>query len=122
MDIRFTPGEINVICTDLERSLSFYQDVLGFEVVEREGPAAVHMRCGDLPFLLLAVSGSPLPSVSYGDIPTISFDLIVQDITETVLHLQSCAVVFESLWRPGDSHVFIKDPDGLVIEVIKDNN
>ena len=31
-----TIGVINIICTDLERSLEFYRDVLGFEVLEKE--------------------------------------------------------------------------------------
>ncbi len=31
-------GEINVICTDLERSLAFYRDALDFIPLEAEGP------------------------------------------------------------------------------------
>ena len=37
--MRFSPGETNVICTQLERSLVFYRDVLGYRVVEEEDGA-----------------------------------------------------------------------------------
>jgi catechol 2,3-dioxygenase-like lactoylglutathione lyase family enzyme len=119
MKMVFTPGETNIICTDLEKSLRFYRDVLGFSVEAREGPAAIHMRCADRPFLLLAVAKHPLHEVAYGDAPLISFDLLVDDIEDAILYFDENGVVFESPWREEDSHVFIKDPDGLVIEVIQ---
>ncbi len=120
MTVEFTPGETNIICTNLERSLKFYRDVLGFIVVEREGPVAVHMHCADRPFLLLAVAKIPLTEVAYCQVPAISFDLVVDDIKEAVRHFQDYGVQYESPWRKEDSHVFIKDPDGLVIEVIQE--
>lgn len=119
MSVVFTPGETNIICTNLERSLRFYQDVLGFTVDEREGPVAIHMHCADRPFLLLAVANSPLTEIAYCETPAISFDLLVGDIEEAVHYLHDHGVQFESPWRMKDSHVFIKDPDGLVIEIIQ---
>ncbi|MGB3716578.1 MAG: VOC family protein [Candidatus Promineifilaceae bacterium] len=92
MNIAFTPGETNIICTNLERSLRFYRDVLGFTVDEREGPAAVHMHCADRPFLLLAVAKSPLAEVAYCEAPALSFDLLVGDIEEAVNHLHDHGV------------------------------
>ena len=120
MSVVFKPGETNYICTDLERSLRFYQDVLGFTVKEHEGPVAVHIDCAGRPFLLLAVAKIPLANLPYCETPTISFDLLVPDIGEAVGHFRAFNVEFESSWGKGDSHVFIKDPDGLVIEVIQE--
>ena len=37
-----------------------------------------------------------------------------------VSHLHNHGVEFESAWREGESHVFLKDPDGLVIEIIQE--
>jgi catechol 2,3-dioxygenase-like lactoylglutathione lyase family enzyme len=119
MSLYFTPGETNIICTNLDRSLQFYGDVLGFTVIEHESPAAVHMRCADRPFLLLAVAKSPLAATAYCEVPTISFDLQVDDIKETVGYLRDLSVPFESSWQEGDTYVFIKDPDGLVIEIVE---
>jgi catechol 2,3-dioxygenase-like lactoylglutathione lyase family enzyme len=120
MAVKFNPGEINIICTDLERSRKFYCDILGFEVIVREGNSALHLRCGERPFLLLAVAGSPSTTVPYCTVPAVSFDLNVADIEETVAYLRDHNVVFESDWQPGDSYVFIRDPDGLVIEIVEE--
>lgn len=120
MSIIFTPGETNIICTQLVRSLRFYQDVLGFAITEHEGPAAVHMSCGGRPFLLLAVAKSPLVDRVYCETPAVSFDLVVSDIGEAVSYFHHHGVAFESPWQKGESYVFIKDPDGLVIEVIQE--
>ena len=119
MELTFTPGETNIICSDLERSLRFYRDILGFQVIEREGPAAVHMRCADRPFLLLAVARSPIDEVKYCEIPAISFDLLVGDIEEAVNYFRDRGVEFESPWRENNPFVFIKDPDDLVIEIVQ---
>jgi catechol 2,3-dioxygenase-like lactoylglutathione lyase family enzyme len=122
MKRNFTPGETNIICTDLERSLRFYRDVLGFDVDEREGPSAIHMHCADRAFLLLAVANTPKVNVAYCEAPAISFDLLVGDIEVAVNYLHDHGVQFETPWRKEDSHVFIKDPDGLVIEIIQEED
>lgn len=119
MELAFTPGETNIICLDLERSLTFYRDVLGFEVVEKEGSAAIHMRCADRPFLLLAVAKAPLSEAEYCEFPAVSFDLLVRNIEETVNYFRDHGVEFESPWNEKDPYVFIKDPDGLVIEIVQ---
>jgi len=119
MELTFTSGETNIICLDLERSLRFYRDMLGFQVVEHEGPAAVHIRCADRPFLLLTVAKSPINEVEYCEIPAISFDLLVKDIEEVVNYFQDHGVEFESPWSEKNPYVFIKDPDGLVIEIVQ---
>jgi catechol 2,3-dioxygenase-like lactoylglutathione lyase family enzyme len=116
----FTPGETNIICTDLEASLHFYRNVLGFKVIGKEGAAAVHMRCGDRPFLLLAVASSPIDRSEYGAVPTLSIDLMVDDIETAVVHLKDNQVEFEKEWKPGELHTFIRDPDGLVWEIIEE--
>ncbi len=117
--MRFSIGEINVICTDLERSLRFYRDVLGLEVVGREGDA-YHMRLGETAFLLLPVARTAGDRTPYCATPSFSVDLIVDDIGGAVEHLMSHGVEFESQWTPGNETAFVRDPDGLVLEIIQD--
>ena len=119
MTLRFEPGETKIDCSDLERSLAFYGDVLGFEAVETQGAGAIHMGCGGRPFLLLAVARSPLPRVTYCEIPAISFDLQVSDIEQAIAHFRVLGVAFEPEWQEGSDHVFIRDPNGLVIEILQ---
>jgi len=112
-------GEINIICTDAERSLRFYRDLLGFEVVRRE-ESAYHLQCGRHEFLLLPVAESESHRPRYCSTATFSVDILVNDITKAAESLRAAGVEFVSEWHPGDSHFFIRDPDGLVLEVIQD--
>ena len=111
-------GEINIICTDLNRSLRFYHDILGFEVLEKEGEA-IHLKCGNTRFLLLPIAGSTRSYQPYGQSPEISVDLLVDDLSKMAAHLQANDVVFASAWEAGKRSVVIRDPDGLVFEVIQ---
>lgn len=43
-DVRI--GHVHLKVADLERSLAFYRDVLGFEVTQRYGPGAVFLSAG----------------------------------------------------------------------------
>ena len=118
MNAFVTIGEINIICTDLDRSITFYRDVLGFELLKRE-KLACHLRCGHINFLLLAIAQSRPPNLPYGRTPTFSIDLLVDDLTNVVAHFKAEQVEFVSEWAPNEKRVFIRDPDGLVFEVIQ---
>jgi catechol 2,3-dioxygenase len=113
-----TVGEINVICTELDRSLRFYRDVLGFEVVEMEG-AACHLACGAARLLLLPFAREPRTISAYCSSPEFSIDLMVEDVAVAHDHLRSQGVIFASDWQAGKESFFIRDPDGLVFEVIQ---
>lgn len=116
----FSLGEINIICTDLQKSLHFYRDVLGFEVTEDDSAnQAIHMRLGDQAFLLLAVAGSPGQRVPYCAVPTFSIDLMVTNIATAAAHCQQYGVEFVKAWMPDARSFFIADPDGLVWEIIQ---
>jgi catechol 2,3-dioxygenase-like lactoylglutathione lyase family enzyme len=118
--MRFSIGEINVICTDADRSLRFYRDILGFEPVEQEGPAW-RLKCGSTYVLLLPVAGAPRSPEPYCSAPTFSFDLLVDDIEAAYEYLQEKGVDFETPLEPGSKRFFLRDPDGLVLEVIEES-
>jgi catechol 2,3-dioxygenase-like lactoylglutathione lyase family enzyme len=111
-------GEINIICTDAERSLKFYRDLFGFESIGEEEDA-IHLRCGQMRLLLLPVATSEADRMPYCSVAAFSLDILVEDIQQTVEKLRSAGVEFASEWSPGDAHVFIRDPDGLVLEIIQ---
>jgi catechol 2,3-dioxygenase len=112
-------GEINIICTELDRSLRFYRDVLGFEVLGAEGPA-YHLACGGTRFLLLGVARRSREALPYCQVADFSIDLLVPDLDEARRHMQAAGVetIFEP--SPSSTRFFIRDPDGLVIELIRD--
>jgi catechol 2,3-dioxygenase-like lactoylglutathione lyase family enzyme len=113
-------GEVNVICSDMDRSLRFYRDVLGFEEGEHEGDVAVHMHCGGQQILLLAGASQAGPRHAYPAVPQLSFDVMTGDIAAAFDHCQSHSVEFVEAWKAGEVSFIMRDPDGLVIEVIQD--
>jgi catechol 2,3-dioxygenase-like lactoylglutathione lyase family enzyme len=114
---RFAIGEINVICTDIAASLRFYRDVLGFAVIGQEGDC-YHLDSGGRHVLLLPVAAEAGEDAPYCSLPTVSVDLMVEDIEAAFRHLKASGVVFEREWTPGARSFLVRDPDGLVWEVI----
>jgi catechol 2,3-dioxygenase-like lactoylglutathione lyase family enzyme len=115
--MEFRPGEINIICSNLDRSVAFYTEVLDFQMLEREEPFA-HLMCGAQSFLLLAVT-NPKDAPPYCSEPTISVDLYVDDIDAAVAHFEEMQVTIAREYDPEQKSIFIRDPDGLVFEVIE---
>jgi catechol 2,3-dioxygenase-like lactoylglutathione lyase family enzyme len=113
----FSIGEINVICTSVEDSLKFYRDLLGFSVIGQEQDC-YHLESNGRKLLLLPVAAQPTLPAPYCSVPVISVDLMVPDIEAAFRHLKDNGADFEREWAPGDRSFHIRDPDGLVWEVI----
>jgi catechol 2,3-dioxygenase-like lactoylglutathione lyase family enzyme len=118
--MQFEVGEINVVCTDLERSLRFYCDVLGFTPLDPEGPAR-HMECGNVKFLLLAAAENSRHAAPYCAVPGFSIDLIVDDLESAELLCRNHGVEFVSEFPANQDRFMIRDPDGLVLEILRRN-
>ncbi|NQU04702.1 MAG: VOC family protein [Calditrichaeota bacterium] len=115
--MQFKPGEINIICTDIERSLGFYRDLLGFETVSVED-GAWHLKCDGTPFLLLPFAKSIPDRKPYCEQPAVSFDLRVEDVKAAYDFFKENKVEFEKEPESEGAYFFIRDPDGLVIEIV----
>ncbi|MBT3233237.1 MAG: VOC family protein [Calditrichaeota bacterium] len=115
--MQFKIGELNIICSDIERSMAFYHDLLGFEVISEE-EGAWHMKCGEVPFLLLPMAKITPERKPYCQEPSVSFDLLVEDAKAAFDFFKEHSVEFEMELEPNGSYFFIRDPDGLVIEIV----
>ena len=116
--MKFSPGETNVICTHLDRSLALYRDALGYSAVEEEDDAA-RLAIGDSFLLLLPPVSVPAVDSPYCERAEVTFDLRTGDLAAAARHLADYNVVFEKPWNPCDDFIVIKDPDGLRIEVVR---
>jgi len=116
--MRFEMGEVNVLCASRERSVAFYVGVLGFRFEEEER-GAVRLTNGDRRLLLLPVANDLLEVHPYGLQPTISFDLLVDDIEAAHAHLIANNVAIEAPPTKERRYLFCRDPDGLVIEIVE---
>jgi catechol 2,3-dioxygenase-like lactoylglutathione lyase family enzyme len=131
-------GHTGFVVSDMERSLSFYRDILGFSVVddvEREGEyiatmsgvARAHVRtafidaCGHTVELVQYLSGSDAPVTGPSNAPGkghISF--WSYDIEADFEYLSSRGVEFVSKpqYGPtGGAAVYFLDPDGITLEL-----
>lgn len=115
--MQFSPGETNIICTNLDRSLVFYRDALGYRVIEEE-EGAVRLALGDHFLLLLPLASAPAVESPYCERAEVTFDLRTDDLAAAARYLTACNVTFEKPWSSGDDYIVIKDPDGLRIEVV----
>ncbi|MDG3008362.1 VOC family protein [Paludisphaera mucosa] len=116
--MKFTSGEINVVCTDAPKSLYFYTRVLGFELVEEED-GAYRLRNGDVFYLLLPFATGPSPHRSYCACASISFDLMTVDVRGAADHFSAHGVLFEKPFAEGSRSFIIRDPDDNIIEIIE---
>jgi catechol 2,3-dioxygenase len=115
-------GHIALTVADLARSLSFYEDVLGFAVERREAEVALRAGSGKPLILLAELPGArPKPQHTTGlyhyairlpDRPSLA--LILQQLQQTGYGLQGASDhgVSEAL--------YLADPDGNGIEIYRD--
>jgi catechol 2,3-dioxygenase-like lactoylglutathione lyase family enzyme len=116
---------VEIVPTDMERSLAFYQDVLGFSLRARDRLDApplrevVYLQLGDSLLELLDVE-SPQPSARHAwPLGYRMMALEVDDMSEAIAWLGERGV--EPSWGPVEREAYaraeIRDPDGLPIEI-----
>lgn len=115
--MQFTPGEINIICTDLEASLVFYRDVLGF-IPTQDEDGFYHMQFAGRQYLLLPTAKKSFPVDEYETVSQFSMDLNVEDIASAYKYFQEHEVEFATKWSEGLRMFVIRDPDGLHWEIV----
>ncbi|MCB0728850.1 MAG: VOC family protein [Ignavibacteriae bacterium] len=116
--MKFYAGETNIICSNLENSLKFYKDIIGFEEVEHDD-GAIRMKFSGQYYLLLPVAKPVSERSEYCSVPEISLDILVDDMKEDIAHFELHKVKFIRPYKEGETWVIICDPDGLVIEVME---
>jgi catechol 2,3-dioxygenase-like lactoylglutathione lyase family enzyme len=114
-DVEFSFAAMNVYCSNLERSERFYREILGFAVMAR-APQCVRMSCGRQQFLLIA---HPHEDAAEGR-GTLAAELAICLHVDDVAHAYEYFAsenVMRSQWTPGETAFFIRDPDGLLLEI-----
>ncbi len=115
--MKFRSGEINIVCTDLKKSLEFYQNMLGFDFIE-EDSGAVRLKNDSTCFLLLPFAKETRPKATYCHNSDFSFDLLVSDLSEAYKFFKEHGVSFDKEWKEGEQNFVIIDPDNLFIEIV----
>ena len=124
--------DVGIVCSDFDKSLEFYHDKLGFEIVldidipgdlattvglAPSGFRQVRLQAGSTLIKLMQIEAA-LPTGSdefKAGVRWLTY--FVADINETVAALKAKGVKFIS--EPHGTVVAAKDPDGLLVEIVQ---
>ena len=116
---------VRYLVTDVDRSVTFYVDRLGFEKVEQMGAAFARVRLGDLTLWLAGPQSSAARPMPDGEQPAPGgwnrFVIEVDDLAERVSTLTAAGVIFRNaiVTGPGGKQILAEDPDGNPIELFE---
>lgn len=117
-----TTAVVRYLVQDLERSIAFYTEHLGFQLAQQAGPVAI-VRRGELHLLLSGPKSSgarPMPDGRRQEPGGWSrIVLYVSSIDATMTSLRNAGARFRNEVEvgPGGKQVQVEDPDGNPIEL-----
>jgi predicted enzyme related to lactoylglutathione lyase len=118
-------AQIRYLVKDVDAAAAFYEQCLGFRMVQKFGPAMAILEQGDLRLWIagpLSSAGKALPS---GEQPASGgwtrFVLSVHDLDGQVSKLKEKGVRFRSdiISGPGGRQILCEDPSGNPIELFE---
>lgn len=113
---------------DVEQSIAFYTDLLGFEVLTSFPPAFADVQRGNLRLLLSgpkSSAGRPMPDgATPGPGGWNRIHLIVDDIDSEIGRLRDAGASFRNdvVEGPGGKQILLHDPSGNVVELFQPAN
>ena len=116
---------VRYMVDDVDESINFYTELLGFEVLTSAAPAFADVKRGNLRVLLsgpTSSAGRPMPD---GEKPGPGgwnrIHFIVDDIEEEVGRLREAGATFrnEVISGPGGKQILLQDPSGNVVELFQ---
>ena len=117
-------GPVRLQVADLQRSLAFYQQVLGFRVLEQaEGDASLGAHGADAPIVELRELPGASPAPYHARLGLYHFAILLPDrpsLGRFLAHLAKLGVRAGMSDHLVSEALYLNDPDGLGIEVYAD--
>ena len=116
---------VRYMVDDVEKSIAFYTELLGFEVLTSAAPAFADVKRGNLRLLLSgpkSSAGRPMPDgVNPGPGGWNRIHFIVDDIDAEVRRLRDAGGSFRNdvVEGPGGKQILLQDPSGNVVELFQ---
>ncbi|MET0910159.1 MAG: VOC family protein [Ilumatobacteraceae bacterium] len=116
---------VRYLVDDVDDSVAFYTDHLGFEILTNFPPAFADVRRGNLRLLLSGPTSSAGRPMADGATPGPGgwnrIHLIVDDIHAEVARLEAAGASFRNpvVEGPGGKQVLLQDPSGNVVELFQ---
>ena len=121
-----TIGHVHLTVADLERSLGFYRDILGFEVMARYGDSAVFLSAGGYHHHIAlntwaGVGATPPPQGHSGLYHVAILFPTRKDLAVAVDRLIKAGYPLEGTADHGVSEaIYLRDPDNIGVELYCD--
>ncbi len=119
-------GHVHLKVADVERSLAFYRDVLGFEVTQRYGSQAVFLSAGGYHHHIglntwESAGGQPPPPVTTGLYHFAILYPTRAELADALRRVLQAGIPLEGVSDHGVSEaVYLRDPDGNGVELYWD--
>ena len=116
---------VRYLVQDVDRSIAFYTDALGFQLEQQMGPAFARVASGDLTVWLSGPASSAARPMPDGRVPGPGgwnrLVLEVADIEARVATLRGAGASFRNdiITGPGGRQIVVDDPDGNPIELFE---
>ena len=126
IDPRARIGHVHLTVSNLDRSLAFYRDILGFEVTAHYGSEAVFLSAGGYHHHvgLNTWAGRGAPRPPQGTTGLYHFAILLPDreaLAATVRRVLEHGVELEGASDHGVSEaIYLRDPDGNCVELYRD--
>ena len=119
-------GHVHLKVADLERSLAFYRDVLGFEVTQRFGSQAAFLSAGGYHHHIglntwESAGGSPPPPGTTGLYHVAILYPARAELADALRRLRTAKIPLDGAADHGVSEaIYLRDPDGNGVELYWD--
>jgi catechol 2,3-dioxygenase-like lactoylglutathione lyase family enzyme len=118
-------AEVRYLVDDVDAAVLFYQDHLGFELMQQFGPAMAIVERGDLALWLAGPAASARKPMADGTKPVpggwARIVVKVDDLQAAVADMRAKGVQFRNdiVVGPGGSQVLCVDPSGNLVELFE---
>ena len=118
-------ASVRYMVSDVDRSIAFYRDILGFTLEQDLGPAFARMSFSDIVLWLSGPTSSAARPTPDGRQPVPGgwnrFVLEVGDLEGLVAKARAAGATFRSevVTGPGGQQIVLDDPDGNPIELFR---
>lgn len=119
-------GHVHLKVADIERSLAFYRDVLGFEITQRMGRQAVFLSAGGYHHHIAintweSQGGSPPPPGSTGLFHLAILSPTRKALADALRRLMNAGIQLDGASDHGVSEaLYLRDPDENGVELYRD--
>jgi catechol 2,3-dioxygenase-like lactoylglutathione lyase family enzyme len=116
---------VRYLVSDVERSIAFYTQTLGFKLEQSMAPAFARVSHQDLTLWLAGPKSSAARAMPDGRHPEPGgwnrFVLEVDDLVSRVADMKRAGLRFrnEVVVGPGGKQILLEDPDGNVVELFE---